>query len=147
MTTSSQNNNNVQFRYFRVLDKVTHRDVYTPVEKNCEHTITLATKVVNDQVFVGYSLNRVPRSANYLDNRVVDQFNSSLGRKIAENRLNSHKVIVLKIDSTKSILQNIIDGLLALPTTSEYCFDQSVPSALKAVLRKNVREFQNSKEV
>lgn len=132
----------IRYRYIRVIETV--RNEWNPLSvSKQEHVLTLATALKDDKLYVGYSLNRTPKIWKY--DYGVDKFNPHYGRNCALGRLNSSKPLVINVDKTKPMIKNIVDGLLALPTTKDDVHVlNSVPSALKVLLKKNLREYNKS---
>lgn len=145
------NNKNVRFRHIRVTETV--KDVFGNKKGKRDHVLTLATRLEGDKLYIGYSLNRVERIVS--GHKTQDKYDAEYGRIRAEGRLNSSKPLVITVHPDKPMIDNIIQGLLALPTTDseKHAMDAigymdinnipSVPSALKTLLRKSVKEYKN----
>jgi hypothetical protein len=140
----------VRYRYFRVLDNVIkYNGAAEEHKQQAEHVLTVASYLDNDKIYVGFSVNRVPRvdkNALWGDKcNCHDKFSAEIGRKIALGRLmngrvsketGKHARLEIVLDPSKKIVRNIIDGLLAADSTS-------VPHAVKHLLRKNIVQFNN----
>lgn len=144
----------IRFRYFRIFENVLDATRHANHTTKQEHVLTLATVLEQDKMLVGFSLNRVDKTI-YGDT-AIDRFDPNYGRRRALGRLNSNHPISISIDRSQPVIDSIIKGLLALPTTGSnrhvleagllgVSLDSvpSVPSALKNVIRKNVKEFQS----
>lgn len=141
-TGENMNKNEIKFRHIRVTDTV--GDYYSNRRTNQDHVLTLATRLDGDKMYIGYSLNRVSK---YCSEDGYDRFDPELGKIRAAGRLNSSSPIEIKIDRTKPMIDNIIRGLLELPTAVEPNQKQAVPSALKNLLRKSLKEYKTKKNV
>lgn len=152
------NDSKIRFRHIRVTETVRNYDFTRNVKH--EHVLTLATRLDNNKLFVGFALNRVGKPVDFNDNQYFDRFSPVYGRIRAVGRLNSSKHIVLDIDPKKPMIDNIVQGLLALPTTGSKRHNElaaskgvspdmvpSVPSALKQVLKKSLKEHKGKTRI
>lgn len=145
-TNQTIDTSKIRFRYFRVVDKVKQQLNTSEKDIQAEHVLTVATYLEDNKIHIGYSLNRTPKEdlSKVFRNekiRAHDRFSAETGRKIAEERLifGERKVpngprekLVLEMNPNEpKVVLNIVHGLLKAP----------VPSAVKRVLRKHLKEF------
>lgn len=144
----------VHFRHIRVTETV--KDGWNNKSRKQDHVLTLATQLEGDKLLVGYALNRVSKTDLLGPNVGFDRFDPEYGRVRATGRLNSSTHLVIPVLPGKPMIDNIIQGLLALPTEGsdkhvlmaqalgkDIREVPAVPSALKNVLKKSIRQYNS----
>ena len=144
--------NKIRFRHIRVTETV--RDDWGRKAGKFDHVLTLATRLEGDKLYIGYALNRVEKVLHLGDNQ--DRFDPEYGRTRATGRLNSNHPLVVTVHPDKPMIDSIVQGLLALPTEGSESHKiaaiaqgkdirevPAVPSALKNLLKKSIREYNS----
>lgn len=150
---SNSSEKKIRFRHIHVTEVV--KGCFSNKITKQDHVLTLATHLDGDKLFVGYALNRVSKNDMLGDKLSHDRFDPNYGRTRAVGRLNSRNPLVIPVQPGKPMIDNIVQGLLALPTEGsgdhyslalklgkDISEVPAVPSALKNLLRKSVREYK-----